>query len=179
MLGINISDVEGLVADVESAGVYFVPALNGLFSPYWDPNAKSIFIGMERGTTRDQMIRAVLEGVAFRAGEILRLLQSETNFDTTVLRVDGGMARNALFLQLLSDITGVTVEVPENTETTILGAAIVGAMGIGDITSLDQVKTIGRGAVTTYRPTTTAEEREAKWNTWTRVISRSLNIDLS
>jgi len=71
----KISELEEAVTSIgSSGGVCFVPALSGLFAPYWRMDARGLWIGMTRATSKEHMMRAVLEGLAFRASEILRVM---------------------------------------------------------------------------------------------------------
>ena len=71
-------DTEQMALSVpDSNGVYFVPAFAGLATPYWDQYARGLFIGLTGGTTREHMVRAVLEGVAFQVANGYRTMRSE------------------------------------------------------------------------------------------------------
>ena len=64
------AQTEGLAASLESNDdVYFVPALTGLGSPYWDPYARGTIVGLTRGTTRAHLARAALEGIAYQTAD--------------------------------------------------------------------------------------------------------------
>ncbi len=124
-------EVEALAEGVEDTGdVYFVPAFTGLGAPYWDPYARGTLLGLTRGTTRAHLARAALEGVAFQVRDVV-LAMEEAGIRLKVLKADGGMAQNRLFLKIQADFLGVPVAVPEVTETTALGAALMAGVGRG------------------------------------------------
>lgn len=123
--------------------VYFIPALSGLACPYWDRTAAALWAGMTLDTTRDDMIKACLEGVAFRANTVLQAMNKVSTQKFT-LSVDGGMSVNPYFMQFLADLCQSDVSVPSCPELTALGSALLARAGLGvkgDIT-LGSDKTI-------------------------------------
>jgi glycerol kinase len=127
--------IAALVPD--SAGVYFVPALLGLGTPVWDFGARGTFIGITRGTTRNHIVRAVLEGIAYRGADLLEAVVADSGLDVEVLKVDGGMSANSTFTQALADATGRRIEVAAVTEATTLGAAFLAGTAAGIWPSLE------------------------------------------
>ncbi len=112
-------------------GVYFVPALVGLGAPYWDPNARGMFIGITRGTTRSHFARAALESMAYQTRDILEVMKKDTRQNFKMLRVDGGASANDFLMQFQADILGIPVERPGILETTALGAAGLAGVATG------------------------------------------------
>ena len=115
----------------DSGGVYFVPALAGLGSPYWDPHARGTIVGLTRGTTRAHLARATLEAIAFQSAELLDAMTADSGIALTELRVDGGATANDLLMQIQADLLGVPVVRPRVTETTALGAAYLAGLAVG------------------------------------------------
>ncbi len=103
-------------------GLAFVPALTGLACPHWDRDAAGIWIGLSLETGREDMVRALLEGVAFRAAEVIRAMSSLTTIGDTV-SIDGGVSVNPYFCQFLADAMGRTVVVQGSPELTAIGTA--------------------------------------------------------
>ncbi|RWS06624.1 glycerol kinase 3-like protein, partial [Dinothrombium tinctorium] len=124
----SYDQVEPLAKQVPDAGgVYFVPAFQGLYAPYWDPNASGLFIGLSQFTHKCHFMRAALESIAYQTADILSLMRrSETG-----INVDGGMSCNDLMCQILADINGADVIRPLMIETTALGAAMLAGYTIG------------------------------------------------
>ncbi len=121
-----------IAASCEDTGdVWFVPALLGLGTPVWDFGARATFVGITRGTSRAQMVRAVLEGIAQRGADLLEAAEADTGLGVPALRVDGGMSANVTFVQALADAIGRPVEVSPVLEATTLGAAYLAGMAIG------------------------------------------------
>lgn len=108
-----------------SAGVFFVPALGGLYSPYWDPNAAGLMIGLSQFTRREHLVRATFDAIAFQTNDILSLMRGVTNG----LMIDGGLCKSDNMCQILADITGCDIVRPSMCETSALGAAMVAGCG--------------------------------------------------
>ncbi|MHB1986900.1 MAG: FGGY family carbohydrate kinase [Acidimicrobiales bacterium] len=133
-LGIVASakETDSLASSVtDSNGVYFVPALLGLGTPLWDFGARATFVGITRGSTRAHLVRAVLEGIAHRAADLLGAVEEDAGLSVGVLAVDGGMSQNDTFIQALADATERPIEVSAVTEATGLGAAFLAGTATG------------------------------------------------
>jgi glycerol kinase len=118
----DAAESEALARSVsDTGGVYFVPALTGLGSPHWRPDARGLVTGLTRGTTRAHLVRAALEAAAYQTADVLAAMPPLDS-----LRVDGGMARNRWLVQFLADVIGIPVETAREPEQTALGAALLG-----------------------------------------------------
>jgi glycerol kinase len=120
-------------------GVVYVPAQLGLGTPQWDYGARSGLFGLTRGTTRAQVVRAVLEGVARRSADLVDAAVTETGHPIETLRIDGGMSANPVFTQAVADATGCRIEVSRQKEATALGAAFLAGLALGTWSSWDDV----------------------------------------
>jgi glycerol kinase len=110
----------------------FVPALSGLACPHWDRNAVGLWIGMSLDTGPQDMMQAILEGIAFRASEVLGAMGAFASIGERI-SVDGGMSVNPYFCQFLADLLERQLSVPAFGELTTLGTAMFAcqAPGIG------------------------------------------------
>jgi glycerol kinase len=118
----DAAESEALAHSVsDTGGVYFVPALTGLGSPHWRPDARGLVTGLTRGTTRAHLVRAALEAAAYQTADVLASMPP-----LELLRVDGGMTRNRWLVQFLADLLGIPVETAREPEQTALGAALLG-----------------------------------------------------
>ncbi|MHB8465107.1 MAG: FGGY family carbohydrate kinase [Acidimicrobiales bacterium] len=147
----------------DTGDVWYVPAILGLGTPYWDFGARGTLLGITRGTGRAELVRAVLEGVAHRAADLVEAAETDaaTRFET--LRIDGGMSANHTFVQAVADATARPVEVAPVTEATTLGAAFLAGLAVGTWSDLEDVAAAYRPAriVTPARPADRARWREA------------------
>ena len=124
----DAAESEELARSVESSeGVFFVPALTGLGSPHWAPDARGLISGITRGTRREHLVRAALEAMAFQVRDVLDALPRQP----ASLRVDGGATANGFLVQFLADATRVPVEVAAEQETSALGAAALAGVATG------------------------------------------------
>jgi len=112
----------------DSGGVRLLPALAGLGAPWWRPEAKAVAAGMSGGTRASHIARAALDAVAWRVADIVEAVRRNAEVD--VLRVDGGLTRDDLLLQLQADAAGVPVE-RGAVDATVAGAAALAAVGAG------------------------------------------------
>src|SRR5256714_70035 len=118
------AETETLAASLDgNDGVYFVPALTGLGSPYWDPYARGTIVGLTRGNGRAHLARAALESIAYQAADAVRAIEDASGERMEELKADGGATANGWLMQFQADILGIPVVVPEIAETTALGAA--------------------------------------------------------
>jgi glycerol kinase len=155
----SAAESEALAHSVESTeGVVFVPALTGLGSPWWDPDARGLVMGITRGTTRAHLVRAALEAIAHQVADVVDALPVRP----TVLRADGGATANGFLLQHQADLLGMAVEVAAEPQTTALGAAALAARGRARA---------GVGA--TYEPRLSRDEAAARRHAWNDAVNRT------
>ena len=127
-LGIDGAAFEG--ASAAERGLVFVPALAGLACPHWDRSARGAWLGLGLDTTRADMHRAVLEGVALRMGEVIAAMERSIALPGPI-PIDGGMSANAHFVQFLADVLGRELVVSDEPELTARGAAELAADDMG------------------------------------------------
>ncbi|MBX3133794.1 MAG: glycerol kinase GlpK [Pseudolabrys sp.] len=126
------SETEAMARSLEANdGVYFVPALTGLGAPHWEPDARGTIVGLTRGTSREHLVRAALEAMAYSTADVLETMRGASGAPLDVLRVDGGAAQNDWLMQFQADVLGVPVERPDLVETTALGAAGLAGIAAG------------------------------------------------
>jgi glycerol kinase len=127
---------ERLARSVPSTdGVYFVPALAGLGSPHWAPDARGVVCGLTRGTRREHLVRAALESIAYQTSDVLDAMPARPDS----LRIDGGASANGFLVQFLADVLQIPVEVAAERETTALGAAALAGVATGRWSEADLV----------------------------------------
>ena len=129
----------------DSGGVYVVPAFTGLGAPYWDAAARGTVTGISRGTTREHIVRATLESIAYQVGDIVRAMERDSGINITRLAVDGGASKNNFLMQFQADILGLEVLRPDVIESTSLGAAYLAGITAGVWKDLEEVKKYSSG----------------------------------
>lgn len=142
----------------------FVPALTGLACPHWDRSAVGLWIGLSLDTSPLDMMQAVLEGIAFRAAEVLGAMDEFVTVNGA-LSIDGGMTANPYFCQSLANVLGREVRVPAFSELTALGTAL--------LTASDQIEFAPQAENTTiFQPTAISSDHLALFG---EAVNRSRN----
>lgn len=124
----------------DSLGVYFVPAFVGMGTPYWDNESRGAIFGLSRGASKEHLIRATLEGIAYQAYDVLEVMASDADSEILTISVDGGAASNNFLLQFEADITNTRLIRPKELETTALGAAYLAGLYTGYFKDLAEIK---------------------------------------
>lgn len=158
----------------DSGGVIVVPAFQGLGAPYWDPYARGMIIGITRATTKNHIIRATLESLAYQTADVIALMEAGTGIKTTRLRVDGGASANELLLEIQSDLLGIELLRPECIETTALGVAFLAGLALGVYSSKEEISSLIKNA-RTVTPSKDEEWRSLRMNDWRGAVGRCLS----
>jgi glycerol kinase len=122
----------------DSGGVTFLPSLAGLGAPQWRPAARGAFLGLSLGSTREHLVRAVIDGLAASVALLARSVAADIGGPLAALRVDGGLTRSRLLLQAQADLLQLPVEVCRTPDATALGVAALARLGTGAAASLDE-----------------------------------------
>lgn len=157
----------------DNGGVYFVPAFTGLGAPYWDMYARGAILGLTRGTSRNHIIRAALEAIAYQSNDVLQATAQDSGLPLRELRVDGGASRNGFLMQFQADISDIDVIRPKNTETTALGAAYLAGLATGVWKSLAEIKR-HKPIDQVYHAAMKAECRRKNLEGWNSAVGRVL-----
>jgi glycerol kinase len=166
------AESEALAASLQTNdGVYFVPALTGLGSPYWDPYARGTIVGLTRGNGRAHLARAALEAIAYQTVDAVRAQEAASGRRLELLKADGGATVNSWLMQFQADVLGVPVVVPEISETTALGAAYLAGIATG-LWSQEQVGEMWREAAR-YEPRMDGDQRQSLLSDWGRAVERA------
>lgn len=111
-------------------GLLFLPHLMGERAPRWNPNAKGVFFGLTATTSREQILRSVMEGIVLNLGMCLDILRQQTPVNELLLI--GGAARSSQWQRGIADIFDVPVLVPKYLEeANSMGAAVIAGVGSG------------------------------------------------
>ena len=121
-----------------SEGVLFVPALGGLGAPRWAGGARGTILGLHRGSRREHVVRAALEGIAHQVADILDVAARALPSGLKPLWADGGLALSQAFLELQADLAGSSLRRATQTEATTRGVSALAAVGAGLIGSVEE-----------------------------------------
>ena len=116
-------------------GILYMPYLATAGTPRWNPEARSAFIGLSLAHTRADLVRSVMEGVVLEIRDMVEEWQRQ-EMQIDVLRLGGGATKSALWNQIQADIYGRPVQTLRESDTTVLGAAILGGVGAGVFNSI-------------------------------------------
>ena len=122
---------EYCTAVADTGGVYVVPAFAGLGAPYWDQYARGTIVGVTRGTSKEQFIRATVESMAYQVYDLIEAMQQDSGICLRQLRVDGGACANNFLMQFQADLLNTAIIRPDCIETTALGAAYLAGLAVG------------------------------------------------
>lgn len=151
---------------------YFVPAFTGLGAPYYDNDATGTFAGITRVTGKNEMVRAVVDSIAYQIYDVIHLMEKVSNSELVNLKVDGGPTRNAYLMQFQSDILNKPVEVPPIAELSAMGAAYCAGIAAG---FYDVEKVFAGMSWKQYAPNMNADEREKLLKGWSTAVKKSMS----
>ena len=152
-----------LVSD--TMGVYFVPAFVGMGTPYWDNESRGAIFGLSRGTTKEHLIRATLEGIAYEALDVFEVMEKEAKVRIPEISVDGGAAINNFLIQFESDITLRRLVRPRELETTALGACYLAGLYTKFFSSIKEIEKLHE-VDKLFMPTMEKEKRDYLVEGW-------------
>jgi glycerol kinase len=179
-----LKDQLGLISDAaetdalartvdDNGGVYLVPAFSGLSAPYWKPDARAAIVGMTAYTQRAHIVRAGLEAIAYQIRDVLDMMRADAGVAPQVLHADGGPTRNEFLMQFTADMTGVELVVADVPESSPLGAAMAGLIGLNVVESLAKLSELPR-TTRTFKPKMNRESVDRLYAGWKSSVKRVL-----
>ena len=156
----------------DNSGIYVVPAFTGLGAPYWNSNARGLISGLTRSSDGKDIVKAVLESVAYQSFDLFRSMNND-GLKPKIVKVDGGMTSNNWFIQFLANILGIKVIRSKIQETTALGAAFIAGYQIEVYNSLNSISKkwkIDRK----FNPKINKSSRSNLLKGWQQAIKRTL-----
>ena len=169
------SEVEQL-AEKSNNNIYFVPAFTGLGAPYWRSDLRGSIQGITRDTSKADIALAALKSICFQTKDLFCCLLKDIEFKDSdfVMRVDGGMSRNNLMMQYLSDILGISIERPINQESTATGVAYLAGLQAGIYKDIADLKELWK-TDQIFEPKMSQEEANLEYEGWTKIINNLIN----
>src|SRR5438105_12597771 len=156
----------------DAGGVFLVPAFAGLGAPHWDPYARGAIVGLTRGSSRAQLVRAAVDAMAYQTCDVVEAMVADAGRALSELRVDGGASVMDLLCQLQADLLGIPVRRPRHTETTGLGAAFLAGRGAGVWGTDEELAALWR-LDREFEPRLSRDEAQSRLNEWRRAVDRS------
>ena len=153
----------------DAGGVYVVPAFVGLGAPYWEPYARGTVVGLTRGVTREHLIRAVTESLAYQTNDLLTAMKEESGLALGSLKVDGGASASSFLMQFQADLSALDIQRPRCIETTALGAAYLAGLASGFWRDQEDIRG-NWDCERTFAPAISQERRETLLKGWRRAV---------
>lgn len=170
------SDIEALAAQSSpDEPILLVPGFVGLGAPHWAPDVRGVLFGLTRSTGPADLARAVLEGVALQVVDLISAADQDTGKPLDVLRVDGGMTRNAWFLQCQANLLSRPVLAALEREATALGAAFLAGLQVGVWPDLDALRKLTQ-AGQRFEPQMEDATRTTKIDRWRRAVRATIDF---
>jgi glycerol kinase len=158
------ADLDRISSD-EGEEALFVPSLAGLGAPFWAPDARGGWLGLSLATSRDDLVRGVIWGIAAQVASLARAMGEDMGRPLERLRVDGGLTRSEALMQAQADLLQAPVERYPSANATALGAGALGRLGSG-VASTPQEAVGDWTPAEVFEPQMTAaeaQERLARW----------------
>jgi glycerol kinase len=169
----DASETEKMALSVEdSDGCYVVPAFVGLGAPHWDAYATGLIIGLTRNTSKEHIVRAALEAIAYQSAEVLQCMEADLGHPLKELKIDGGASANNFLIQDQADLLGRTVRRPRNTESTALGAAFLAGLATGVWPNVEAIRNCWQED-RKFEGNISEETRKNRMTGWLRAEERS------
>jgi len=153
----------------DSGGAVWIPAQIGLGAPYWQRSVRGAWLGLDLSTSRAQLLRAVLEGIAANVAQVVQAMIDDTGLRTHSLRVDGGLTASSAMMQIQADLLGFPVEVVSNAEATSGGVASLAARAAGLWSSDEPILRLATTAQT-YVPKLAESQRKSQMDRFNEAI---------
>ena len=157
----NAAETEEKAFFSKDESLIVVPAFAGLGTPYWDNECRGAIYGITRGTNKNDIVKATLEGIALQAYDVIKTMIDDTKIQLNYLSVDGGASSNNYLMQFQSDIVPTKIIRPEVVETTSLGAAFLVGITSGYFLDLEDIKKITFSS-DVFNPKMNVEKRNIK-----------------
>ena len=166
----NVLESENMARQLnDNDGVYLVPAFVGLGTPYWDNAARGTMFGLTRGTSRNHIVRAALESIAYQSKDVIETMKEEAHITLDHLSVDGGATSNDFLMQFQSDILNTSIVCPQVKETTALGAAYLAGLAVGFWKHQEEIAKM-HSIMKTYQPAMKEDLRKKYYQGWLKAV---------
>ncbi|XP_006002852.1 putative glycerol kinase 5 isoform X1 [Latimeria chalumnae] len=170
----NATETEILAESVQdSDGVCFVPAFNGLQAPLNDPLACASFMGLKPSTTKNHLVRAILESIAFRNKQLYETMLKETSVPLGSIRADGKVCSNSFIMQLTSNLFGKKIDRPKHVDMSCLGATFLAGLAIGFWATKEELRKL-RQVEKVFKPNN-VKDYEPIMDKWLEALNRSMH----
>lgn len=155
----------------DNGGVYLIPAFAGLSAPHWKPDARAAIVGLTAHSTRNHVVRAAEESIAYQLRDVLQMMNADAGVSLQTIRADGGPTRDAFLMQFTADLLGIELQVAAVPDCSALGATMAGMLGLGLCASLEDLAKLSRESKT-YSPQMDADTVQKHVDGWQAAVPR-------
>ncbi len=168
----DLSDSEFAVEN--SNGVVFIPALTGLGAPYWNSECKGAIFGLTRGTSKENIAWATIEGVAYLNKDVMISMLEDTKLELKDISVDGGASLNSKLMQVQADVMYSQIKTISTSEATSLGVFYLVGLNKGLFNNLMDIKKHYKNSKL-YVPKINKDEKE-KYDRWKKAVNACMEF---
>jgi len=155
----------------DNGGVYLVPAFAGLSAPHWKPDARAAIVGLSAHSTRNHVVRAAEESIAYQLRDVLQMMNTDAGVPLQTIRADGAPTRDTFLMQFTADLLGIELQVAAVPDCSALGAAMAGMLGLGLYASLEDLAKLSRESKS-YSPQMDADTVQKHVAGWQAAVPR-------
>ena len=163
------------IAAADSAGVLCGPSFAGLAAPWWRSDAGAFLTGMKLATGKPEVTRAVLEGISAQVAELAALIASGVGTPLQRLKVDGGLTKSKVLMQIQSDLLQVPIDTYPSAHATALGVAAAMRLALNPDIPVEEGPYSWEPEAA-YEPEISAEEAESFRRRWVAAVEANLEF---
>ena len=170
----NPSDTEQMAMSVQdNGGVYLIPAFSGLGAPHWQMDRKASIEGMTFGTSKNHIVRAALESIAYQIKDVIIAMCKDMNAPMRELAVNGGISRNNFVMRFLADLLSFNLRKKQNPHISALGAAYLAGLQMGIFSDLQEIQYLISQSAEIIRPDLGNVAIQEYYEGWMNYIKKS------
>ena len=170
-------DIEPMATSLGSnEGVYLIPAFSGMGAPYWQKEWKASIHGLTFGSTKEHLVRAALESIAFQVKDVIRSIEVETKTPLKELKVNGGITTNGFLMQFIADLLKTPITNMGITDVSAWGAALISGLGAKLWRDLESLPKLPPEMIKRYIPNQNNEVVLNSYLGWQTLINNKKRI---
>tara|TARA_R110001606_G_scaffold82341_3_gene188932 strand:- start:9017 stop:10516 length:1500 start_codon:yes stop_codon:yes gene_type:complete len=154
--------------------VYLVPAFSGMGAPYWQKEWKASIHGLTFGTTKEHLVRAALESIAFQLKDVIFSIEKETKTQLKELKVNGGITANKFLMQFIADLLKTPITNMGITDVSAWGAALISGLGVKLWTNIHEIPKLPADKIKKYQPNLNSENIDNSYLNWVSILKNKI-----
>ena len=171
----SYDQIEPMATSLETnEDVYLVPAFSGMGAPYWQKEWKASIHGLTFGTTKEHLVRAALESIAFQLKDVIFSIEKETKTQLKELKVNGGITANKFLMQFIADLLKTPITNMGITDVSAWGAALISGLGVKLWTNIDEIPKLPADKIKKYQPNLNSENIDNSYLNWVSILKNKI-----